>query len=205
MSLMTAQYPGADQPRDRLGQFASVAKMGPEVAIRELSDEEYNADGSYAFPPDPRSAAQHIAFWTSVPLPDEKLAVLLARYPEIRQQTGIDAGNAAAEAYKRDHDDPTRFSDSKKAKAEGEKWKAEVGRVWQAAHDKAVAPMPERIYRTTVRPLLRAHQMNAYKSPLPADDQYAVLAHEMVVDGQTMTVEQIVNAYRLDLLTNELI
>ncbi len=64
-----------DQPRHPPGtplggQF--LARLSPpaaEVDLRELlSDDEHNADGTYWFPPAPRSARQAIAFWMTVAL-----------------------------------------------------------------------------------------------------------------------------------------
>ena len=90
MTTKTQRYPGQQarrptgSPGSTGGQFAEKMHAEPDLAIREISDEEYNADGSYAYPPRPRSAAQHIDFWTRVPLPEDRLKTLATRYPAIR-------------------------------------------------------------------------------------------------------------------------
>lgn len=63
------------------GQFAE--KIHPEagvVSIPELveSDDEWNADGTFAFPPIGRSPRQAIAFWLTVEIPD----VVLDRFTQ---------------------------------------------------------------------------------------------------------------------------
>ena len=172
------------------------------MAIRELSDEEYNADGSYSYPPRPRSAAQHIDFWTRVPLPEEKLETLMARYPAVREGLGEIAGTRAAAAYRREHPDPgIRRAPTHIVEA----WQAEVGKVFDAAAEKATAHMPAKIFRTSVRPIARAHQMYVYSRPLAEEDRQKVFDLEMHVDGRTMTVKEIYEAYELAILTKELL
>lgn len=213
MTTRTQSYSGTDQARKPAGapgsaggQFASRTWAEPDVAIREISDEEYNADGSYTFPPRPRSAAQHIDFWTRVPLPEEKLEKLTKRYPAVREGIAEKAGLAAADAYKKENPDPTLFrSAGPKRDAEAAAWQQEVGRVFDAAAAEATKHMPPVIYRTSVRPILRAHQMYVYAGPLPEPERQAVHDHEVVVDGRAMTVKQIYEAYELQHMYKDLV
>ncbi|MHB1063927.1 MAG: hypothetical protein ACYC1Z_05430 [Georgenia sp.] len=85
---------------------------------------------------------------------------------------------------------------------DGEKWKKDVESVFNKAFDRAVSQMPEHIYCTSVRPLVRAHQMRTYSNPLSAEDKQAVFAHEMVLDGRALTVQQIEDLYRLSSISN---
>lgn len=212
MTTKTQRYPGQQarrptgSPGSTGGQFAEKMHAEPDLAIREISDEEYNADGSYAYPPRPRSAAQHIDFWTRVPLPEDRLKTLATRYPKIRQAIGDRAGLDAAEAYKDDHPDPTlRMAPGPMRDAAAVAWQQEVGRVFDAAAQEATKHMPPAVYRTSVRPILRAHQMYVYAGPLPKEEREAVYNHEMVVDGRVMTVKEIYEAYELKRLENELL
>lgn len=212
MTTKTQRYPGQQarrptgSPGSTGGQFAEKMHAEPDLAIREISDEEYNADGSYAYPPRPRSAAQHIDFWTRVPLPEDRLKTLATRYPAIRRAIGDTAGLDAAEAYKDDHPDPTlRMAPGPMRDAAAVAWQQEVGRVFDAAAQEATKHMPPAVYRTSVRPILRAHQMYVYAGPLPKEEREAVYNHEMVVDGRVMTVKEIYEAYELKRLENELL
>lgn len=47
------------------------------------TDEEYNRDGSWQFPPCPRSAGQYAAFWLNAQIPDEVLAKLIRTFRQL--------------------------------------------------------------------------------------------------------------------------
>src|SRR5690625_1814037 len=102
---MSAQtYTAADRAREPVGttaggQFAKRYMREPDVAMDHLSDDEYNADGSHEYPPYPRSAEQHISFWTSVPLPEDRLGILMERYDEIRDALEAGAGLRATREW----------------------------------------------------------------------------------------------------------
>lgn len=65
------------------GQFAPERRLEPLTSLGgAISDEEYNRDGSWQFPPRPRSAKQHIAFWASTPIPDEVLANMTTAFSQ---------------------------------------------------------------------------------------------------------------------------
>lgn len=48
-----------------------------------MTDEDYNKDGSWIFPPRPRSAGQHVAFWSKAQIPDEVLARLIKTFRQL--------------------------------------------------------------------------------------------------------------------------
>lgn len=57
------------------GQFAPERKPEPLTSLGgAISDEDYNREATWQFPPRPRSARQHIAFWASTPIPDDVLS-----------------------------------------------------------------------------------------------------------------------------------
>lgn len=55
---------------------SAVAAFDPRI----LSDEDYNADGSFEYPPDPRSAEQVLSFWMNAKVPDVVLENLQVNY-----------------------------------------------------------------------------------------------------------------------------
>ena len=82
-----------DQPRHPAGTPPGgpfLARLNPEAAdvdLRELlPDEEHNADGTYWFPPAPRSARQAIGFWMTVEVPDRVLRRLRDAHRQVRRQ-----------------------------------------------------------------------------------------------------------------------
>ena len=48
--------------------------------MEELSDEEYNAEGTYRFPPNPRSWEQNAKFWATCPITDGQLREYINYY-----------------------------------------------------------------------------------------------------------------------------
>ena len=55
--------------------------------MRELlRDEEHNADGTYWFPPAPRSASQTVSFWMTVEVPDRVLRRLRDAHRQVRRE-----------------------------------------------------------------------------------------------------------------------
>lgn len=209
----TTPYAGANQAHKDpagpppAGQFSTRIRADPNVAMKDLSDEQYNTDGSYTYPPHPRNAAQHIAFWMSVPLPEEKLETLSRRYREVRESLGATEGVKAAEAFELKHRDLAAMEHSKdpKKQTKFQAFKAQQLKLFDAAVEDRVGHMPERIYRTGARPILRAHQMYTYRLPLSDEDRKRVCDFEMQVDGVTMTVERIVKLYELERISGELI
>jgi hypothetical protein len=82
-----------DQPRHPPGTPPGgrfLARLNPETAdvdLRELlPDDEHNADGTYWFPPAPRSARQAIGFWMTVEVPDRVLRQLRDAHRQVRRQ-----------------------------------------------------------------------------------------------------------------------
>lgn len=77
----------AEQPRisagnSNGGQFAETRRDDDvdDLNSFELSDEEYNQEATYYWPNPPRSLAQLVKFWKTVPVPDEVLSRLKYRY-----------------------------------------------------------------------------------------------------------------------------
>lgn len=176
-------------------------REGPEVAIRELTDEEYNADGTYAFPPHPRSLEQHIAFWESVPIPDEKLTQVLNAYGDMIADDTREEAARVVDEWKIRNPDPTERSRSQKAFDDARLWKEEGSLVFNEALERGRRSAPT-IYRTSIRPIIRAGQMMIYGRPLQEDEMERLRQHEMVINGQVQTVGQIYETYQLDRLSD---
>ncbi|GEL48041.1 hypothetical protein CHO01_31570 [Cellulomonas hominis] len=75
---MTYQLP-PQQPRTGDGRYSTVPR-GESTATLTVPDREYNAEGTFAFPPIARSYEQLVDFWMTVPVPDQVLHQLRAEY-----------------------------------------------------------------------------------------------------------------------------
>jgi hypothetical protein len=82
-----------DQPRHPPGTPPGgrfLARLSPEAADVDLRvllpDEEHNADGTYWFPPAPRSASQTVSFWMTVEVPDRVLRQVRDAHRQVRRQ-----------------------------------------------------------------------------------------------------------------------
>lgn len=167
------------------GQFATMSRREPDVTLAHLSDEEYNADGSFEYPPIPRSVEQHVAFWSRVKVPDPIIARVRAAYVENVTEWRADR----LEAWVAEHPQPR-----------GQRGLDE----WRAARDAAGADidqaLPEALPAVLARPLIRAAQMARYAKWLDTQEDYdAVLETEVDLgEEQPWTVRQTLDYYHLD-------
>jgi hypothetical protein len=194
----TGGYRGStgDQPRVRVGtpaggQFALTIHGEPDVSLTELSDAEYNADGTFEFPPLPRSAAQHVAFWSRVPVSNAILARVCDAY--------VVLWAAWSKEQMREWD----AAHSHPALARGKTDQSLVA-AWQARRAAAVEALPERRPPTIERPLartvVRATQMCRFADYWlePEAEADLVLSFEMDLgDDEPVTVEGIVDRFMM--------
>lgn len=187
----------------RGGQFAETPKPGAEVSLLDLSDAEYNARGTYLFPPRPRTVSQHIAFWENVPIPDEIMANVQQAYQEHREEAITAACNRAAEEWKIANPDPTAAG-APRLKGKDyyrvvQGWKNGIDKVWFATEAREQDERPEQIPIFEMRSVLRAHHM-AMHGPAGLTDQEVnqVLEHQLPWGaGAHATVAAINVRYRL--------
>lgn len=177
------------------GQFATMSRRETDVTLAHLSDEDYNADGSFEYPPIPRSVEQHVAFWSRVKVPDAVCARVRAAYveqTEAWQQQQADAWIGA---------NPVPGGVFGAKTAELERYRAAK----QAAIDAIDAGRPASIPAVLARPLIRAAQMARYAKWLETQEEYdRVLETEIDLgEAEPWTVRQTLDYYHLDELPDQ--
>lgn len=94
-----------DQPRTSDGRFDRRMNLAPSSSLQleeparatlgddahdgcmpETEWDEYNADGSYSYPPEPINAEQLVAFWRRCPIPDSVLSQVQRSHAAVRQR-----------------------------------------------------------------------------------------------------------------------
>lgn len=90
------------QPRSHNGQYATTPRAESQVSLA-LSDQEYNAEGTFAFPPIARSYEQAVDFWMRVPVPDRVLHQLQVEYHEAQVASRSAAIHAEPEPERMRH------------------------------------------------------------------------------------------------------
>ena len=182
-----------DQPRLRpgapgAGRFAATTHREPDVSLTAMTDEEYNADGSFEFPPLPRSVEQHVAFWSRVMVPDPILMRVQEAYAE-RWETWSKEQMAA---WNVGHPDPSL------ARGRTDATKREE---WLARRDAATAALvdqrPPTIEGVLCRTIVRATQMGKYAGWLELEADYdKVLDVEVDLGGdEPISVRDIEKLY----------
>lgn len=175
MSMTTRQPPGA--PAGSGGEFAP--RYAPAVDIPL----DWSADGSYAYPADPQTADQLVAFWRNVEIPEHVLRQVDAEHREAWHARRIYLGIEFEKA------NPIPRSDRDR-----EAWEARK----EAFKREGMAGIPPYIHVTQVRPLVRIAKMLWASSSLPADQR--ALFREMrfpLPGGVTMTAAEAVEGWRL--------
>lgn len=194
----TRGYPGAanDQPRQpggtpTGGRFAPMSRQEPDVSLAHLSDEEYNADGTFEYPPIPRSVAQHVAFWSRVRVPDPILARVRSTYTQHWSEWSEEQMHAWART------DPTPIGGEFNAKA---KQRTAWGERFDARAAELEVERPKDLPAVLARPLIRAAQMAKFAQWLETQDQYdEVMATEVDLgEAEPWTVRRCLDVYHLD-------
>lgn len=62
------------------GQFATSGLDEADFDLAPLTDDEYNQEGSFSFPPPPRNLSQLVRFWRTVPISDSILVRMTEAY-----------------------------------------------------------------------------------------------------------------------------
>ena len=190
-------YPGCptEQPRQpggtpSGGRFAQMTRREPDVTLAHLSDEDYNADGTFEYPPIPRSVEQHVAFWSRVKVPDPIIA-------RVRNEYVVQVNayrDAQMDAWDDAHPVPTGVFGAKSAELAAH---SEARKAAGVAVDET---RPGAIPAVLARPLIRAAQMARYARWLETQEQYdEVLATEIDLgEARPWTVRDTLEAYHLD-------
>ncbi|WP_182050441.1 hypothetical protein [Changpingibacter yushuensis] len=171
-----------DQPRDpRTGKWVEqVSDEGKTILRHKVTDEEYNAEGSFEFPVRARSYDQHVSFWLNVPIPDESVRRFLAVY-RYDFDTSYEPSDWAKEEIKKwDKEHPITPKNFPGGKAVGEAArKTELDRLVK------INPIrPYDIPATDARMILRLGMMHYWADPLPREDQEKINNLEVAIgDG----------------------
>lgn len=182
------------------GQYAP--RPHPEVegsTLGSLTDEEYNRDGSFFWPPYPRSAAQLVAFFESVPVPDQVLTRVSHDYVEHVERLEDAAMDDVQARWEREHPRPQPgiFASAHKASQSSSAWEAARDAAVGAELDRVRSLRPPSIPGLWTRPLVRASLMHWYSSTLPAEEQAEVDTHVVQIGGHGYTVAELSSTYRL--------
>ncbi len=164
------------------GQFAVGHHAESLVSLDtgDLSDAEYNADGTFAYPPYPRSAVQHMEFWATVPIPDIVLERVSTAY------------KIGAMRYGERYPYNTELGRQNSVYREDWRRRAEL-------HKQEWAGKPTSLYNPMVRPMVRAAQLYWYADALPPEEREQVVTARITLPSdRERTVQEVVEFYRLD-------
>lgn len=188
-----------DQPRDLLGRFEAMPHTSSGVSLmEELSDEEYNAEGTYRFPPNPRSWEQNAKFWATCPISDNELREYVDYY---RQDYRHDpAVNEYAEGIMRGwYLEHPGFNLA--PVGELAQWDIQACAEWERARD-AYPHRRRRISPHRARAVVRAAQMYEWSRYIDAEAMAKTREIEINVEpGEHWTVDRVINEYRLAKVT----
>lgn len=194
----TDPYPvgGIEQPRQpggtpAGGQFATMSRREPDVSLANLSDDEYNADASFEYPPLPRSVEQHVAFWSRVKVPDAVCARVRAAYVERTEEWRADQ----LDAWDAANPGPTSGAFGMKTSTLQEHNAARAAFI-----AKTDAVRPSAIPAVLARPLIRAAQMVRYARWLETEGEYNQVLETAVDVGENepWTVRMTLDYWHLD-------
>lgn len=200
---MSTTMTGSDQQRRHPGgqptggRFAEETKPGAGVALSELSDAEYNAEGTFAYPPRPRSAAQHIAFWTTVPIPDDVLQRVHKAFEHARENRLAEETKKRHDVWKGDHPDPSGKAFSARKNAENvARWEDKAKAEWDRLRGNLEAEWPS-MPVFEIRDVVRCHHMiEDAGQHLPKDEATQVARHQIEFQGEMRSVRSIYDTYR---------
>jgi hypothetical protein len=195
---VAGDYPGgsAVQPRQQSGapgggRFVPTTHKEPEVTLARLSDEDYNADGTFEYPPIPRSVAQHVGFWNRVKVPDAIMTRVRVAY----------LADWAIWAEKQL--DAWATTDRQPVGGEFRSRQKEVA-AWtirfDTEADRLETVRPNTISPVLARPLIRAAQMAKYAQWLETREEYEqVMSTEIDLgEDEPWTVRRTLEVYHLD-------
>lgn len=192
MTTTTARQPKG-QPTG--GEFAERSYADADIHLG-MSDLDYNMTGTFLFPPRPRNAEQHIAFWESCDVDDSVLENICLGYEkwafnwhdEQQRQWLFDTW------YPENGIDPHKGQGNNISKAQIEAREAAAD---EYSDTVLTAVHPRKIVATDARQIARAGQMYYYSGDLNAADCETVEQRQVPLRDETLTVKEIVTKYNL--------
>lgn len=169
------------------GRFASKARseVGADATLVPMSTD--GADGSIYYPERLHSAEEHLAWWSSVPVPDEVLQSVMDDYKNSRAVTI----NSIMGKYERMPRQPG-WSDAEFAARVTEDSRAFDARVatWKDH-------IPEELDRFAVRDAVRMHLAWTYRYTLPTEERQQVEIAKVTVGDYTGTPAEVSTRYAM--------
>lgn len=160
--------------------------------LRAMGDDEYNANGSFEYPPAPRSAEQVLMFWANVPVSDTILELIEVTYNATRMQALTDLFNQKRTQYLGDRNLQRDLVRDGVTSAE---------QYAQSFVDEAVETHPGSVRRDDVRQVARAAQAYHQAERLSPDERAKVLSAEVFLNtqgGTTLTIEAVEQRFGLN-------
>lgn len=169
------------------GRFASKARseVGADATLVPMSTD--GADGSIYYPERLHSAEEHLAWWSSVPVPDEVLQSVMDDYKNSRTVT-VNSIVGKWEAPKRQ----PGWSE-----AEFEARVRESGAQHNERYAQWEAHIPDELDRFAVRDAVRMHLAWTYRYTLPAEEQQQVETAKVTVGNYTGTPAEVSTHYAM--------
>jgi len=165
------------------GQYVHNPHAAPGYDLT-IDDATYNARGSASFPPAPRSAEQHIAFWNTVEIPDWMLKNARDTYTVWQIERLKEDADAAAKQLRRDNPG--------KAYVNGKLMRDAISDVVDKTFiDSAVSKYPD-MHRQYTRDIVRGCLMWYYAGELPAEESHAVLDYKVKVGPSSVPTSDLI-------------
>lgn len=183
---MTAQ-PRTPPGSPEGGQFTSISRSEVLMDATLLPMSENGTDGSIYFPERLHSADEHLAWWSTVPVPDEVLQAVMDDYGSSRVVTI----NSLVGKYQRMAKRP-EWSEAEYAARVKEDSLAFDRRVQQLKER-----IPEKLDRFAVRDAVRTHLAWTYRHTLPTDEQTKVEQAQLAVGDFRGTPAEISTHYAM--------
>lgn len=179
------------------GQFASTTHSESPVRLFD------RGDGTF-LKPSPSATADHcIDFWSRIDVPDVVIDQVFEEYAVFRNKEIVDRLEEEMSAWATAWNAEERNAPPKKPGKDLERLQARYQEEFHA-HQESIKPRifaehPNQIGAYDARQLVRATQMRIHR-PHPAkfpEETAKVMAHEIELFDETLTVEQIDEKYRL--------
>lgn len=183
---MTAQArtpPGSPEG----GQFTSISRSEALMGATLLPMSENGTDGSIFFPERLHSADEHLAWWSTVPVPDEVLQAVMDDYSNSRVLTV----NSIVGDFIKPAKEPSWSQAEYEARAreKAEEYNQSL-RQWKEH-------VPEKLDRFAVRDAVRTHLAWTYRHTLPSDEQAKVEQAQLTVGDFRGTPAEISTHYAM--------
>lgn len=183
---MTAQ-PRTPSGSPEGGRFTSISRSEVLMGATLVPMSENGTDGSIYFPERLRSADEHLAWWSTVPVPDEVLQAVMDDYSNSRVLTVNSIVGDFVKPFKQPGWSQAEYEARTREKAEEYNYSL---RRWKER-------LPEKLDRFAVRDAVRTHLAWTYRHTLPTDEQTKVEQAQLTVGDFRGTPAEISTHYAM--------